>query len=169
MRMEMKKFGFYVLGIILLFCSCNKNNEPALNIELPINAVFVPVTIEINKNDIDPQQREEIRNLVNGKHIINDVSEIPNDPIGHNEAFYKINFDDQTLLIMYLYKRWTFDTYTNRFYRNTEENTYNWVVRLGPNTDFDEETDIVQFTRFAILVRKLPVGADVQTWYSLDS
>lgn len=164
---HMKRLGLLISLTILLFCSCNNNREPDLEIDLPINAAFIPVTIEINKNDIDEQEREEIKNLVNGKHIVNDLSELPNDPIGQNEAFNNIDFENQTLLIMYLYKRWTFSTYSNRFYRNTQENSYNWIVQLGMATEDDEDSELVRLTRFAILVRKLPANAEVQTWYSL--
>lgn len=160
----MKKFGFLIFLIGLLVCSCN-NHEPDLVVELPINSVFIPVSIKINKNDIDQQQREEIMNLVNNKHIVNDISELPTDPIGQNEAFYRINYKEETLLIMYLFKSWTFDTYSNRFYRNTKENSYNWTVRLG--TTIGDDTEEVELTRFAILVRKLPADADVQMFHSV--
>ena len=152
--------------VTLLFCSCNNNKEPDLEIELPINSEFVPASIEINRAEMDEQEREEIMNLVNNQHIVNNLSELPRDPIGQNEAFNYINFKEQTLLILYLYKRWTFETYSNRFYKNTKENSYNWVVKLGAVIDYDDDRETVQLTRFAILVRKLPVDADVQTWYS---
>lgn len=155
--------------ITLMVCSCNKNNEPDLVIELPINSVFIPVSIEIDKADLSEQERAEIMSLVNNKHIVNDVSELPSDPIGQNEAFYHINYKELTLLITYHFKSWTIDTYSNRFYRNTQENSYNWVVSLGTATDYDYDTDTVQLTRFAIAVKKLPVNADVQTWYSVTS
>lgn len=163
----MKQFGFLLFMATLLFCSCNNNNEPDLEIELPIIGSFIPASIEINKNEIGEKEKDEIMNLVHSKHIVNDVSELPNDPIGPNEAFYNVDYREQTLLIMYLYKRWTIDTYSNRFYRNTEDNSYNWVVNLGTSSDLDDDTDFVHFTRFAIVVRKLPADADVQTWYSL--
>lgn len=163
----MKNLGVLIFTFILLFCSCNNNNNPDLEIELSINSAFIPASIAINKDEIDEQEQTEIMNLINNKHIVNDVSEIPNDPIGHNEAFYDINYNEQTLLIMYLYDRWTFETYSNRFYKNTQENSYNWVVKLGTTGEYDKDNDVMQLTRFAILVRKLPTDADVQTWYSL--
>lgn len=164
----MKPLSVLIFIISFLVCSCNKNNEPDLEINLPINSVFVPVSIEIDKNDLDPEKREEISNLLNNKHIVNNISELPDDLIGQNEAFNHIDFKDQTLLITYLFKKWPVDTYSNRFYKNTKENSYNWVVKIGTTLDYDEDSDILQLTRFAILVRKLPVDADVQTWYSLS-
>ena len=160
---------FTFLLMTLLFCSCNNNNEPDLEIELPISSAFIPESIEINRTEIDDREREEIMNLVNNKHVVNDVSEVPTDPIGKNEAFYNIDYKDQTLLVTYLYNRWPFDTYSNRFYRNTKENSFNWVVRLGTSMDYGDDSDIVYLTRFAILVRKLPLDADVQTWFSQTS
>lgn len=154
-----------MLGAMLV-CSCNKNNEPDLTVELPINSVFIPVTIDVNTDEIDEQEREEIMNLMNNKHIVNSFSEIPDDPIGHNEALYNVDYNEETVLIMYLFKKWTIDTYSSRFYRDTKENSYNWVVKIGTTAEF-EDNPVVQLTRFAIAVRKLPPGANVQTWYSL--
>lgn len=163
----MKQIVCFIFIISLLFSSCNNNHEPDLVIELPIVSVFIPLSIKINKSDIDDQQRIELMNLVNNKHIVNDVSELPNDPIGQNEAFKHINYKEQTLLISYHFKSWTIDTYSNRFYKNTQENSFNWVVNLGTTADEDDDKDAVYLTRFAIVVRKLPVNADVQTWYSV--
>ena len=155
---------FFIL--IILFCSCSNKNEQDLYIELPIASQFIPASIEINKTDLDDQERQEIMNLVNNIHVINDISELPNDPIGQNEAFYNINYNEYTLLIMYIFKIWNIDTYSNSFYRNTQENSYNWVVRLGTSTKYDPDNELIQFTRFAILVRKLPIDADVKMWHS---
>lgn len=163
----MKQARFLIFVITIIFFSCNNNNEPDFEINIPINSVFVPVSIKIDMNNIDDREREEIINLVNNKHIVNDISELPKDPIGQNEAFYKINYNEHTLLIMYLYNIWPIETYSNRFYRNTKENSYNWSVTLGVDADYDVGMDNMQLARFAIIVRKLPVDADVQTWYSL--
>ena len=162
----MKQLALLISLITLLFCSCINNKEPDLEIELPINSVFIPASIEINRSEMDEKEREEIMNLVNNKHIVNDISELPNDPIGENGAFNNINFQENTLLIMYIYHRWTIDTYANRFYRNTEDNSYNWVVKIGITTEEDDENEVVQLTRFAILIRKLPADAVVKTWSS---
>ena len=164
----MKQIALLISMITLLFCSCNNNKEPDLEIELPINSEFIPASIEINRAEMDEQEREEISNLVNNKHIVNDISELPNDPIGQNEAFYKINFQENTLLIMYNYHRWHIETYANRFYRNTGDNSYNWIVKLGVTTEDDDETEVIQLTRFAILVRKLPADSVIETWRSLS-
>ncbi|MCH5218168.1 MAG: hypothetical protein J1F07_06435 [Muribaculaceae bacterium] len=163
----MKQLTILISMITLLFCSCNNNKEPDLEINLPINSEFIPASIEINRAEMNEQEREEIKNLVNNRHIVNDISELPDDPIGQNEAFHKINFQENTLLIMYVYHRWSIDTYANRFYRNTGDNSYNWIVKLGVTTDEDNETEVVQLTRFAILVRKLPADADIEIWRSL--
>ena len=153
--------------LTLLFCSCNNNKEPDFEIALPITSEFIPASIEINRDELDELEKEEISNLINKKHIVNDISELPNDPIGQNEAFYKINFQENTLLIMYKYHRWRIDTYANRFYRNTGDNSYNWLVKLGVTTDNDE-TEVIQLTRFAILVKKLPADAIIEGWWSLS-
>ena len=164
---HMKQLSLIILMGILLFCSCNNNNEPDLQIEVPIISVFMPVSIDIKQSEFDEKEREEIMKLVNNKHIVNEISELPSDPIGQNEAFRHINFQDRTLLIMYIFKSWPIDTYSNIFYKDTKENSYNWVVRLGTAGGDDDETETIQLTRFAILVKKLPADAQVQTWRSL--
>lgn len=163
----MKQLSLLIFMTTMLFCSCNNNREPDLEIELPINSAFIPATIEIDKNELSEQERAEIMSLVNNKHIVNDIAELPGDPIGYNDAFYKIDFQANTLLIMYIYHTWDIDSYANRFYRNTNDNSFNWAVRLGITTKDDEDTEFIQFTRFAILVKKLPVDATVETWSSV--
>lgn len=151
----------------LLLCACNNNKEPDLEIEFPISVAFDPASIEINKDEIDEQERAEIMYLVNNKHVVNDISELPSDPIGQDDAFYRIDYQANTLLIMYIYHWWVIDTYTNRFYRNTSDNSYNWVVRLGITPDDDNTAETVRLTRFAVVVRKLPSEAKIETWSSL--
>ncbi|MCH5238260.1 MAG: hypothetical protein J1E95_10775 [Muribaculaceae bacterium] len=162
----MKKSVFLLFLISFLFSSCNKNDELDLEVNLPIAYSFIPVSIDINPEEMDEEQRQELSNLTNHERIINDIKDLPNDPIGQNEAFEQINFKENTLLLMYLTHRWNIDTYSNRFYRNTEDNTYNWVAILGTTADIDPE--YMHLIRLAIVVKKLPAGATVKNWYSLS-
>ena len=65
--------------------------------------------------------------------------------------------------------RWNIDTYYNYYVRNTVENTYNWTMRIGITTLNDDTKTTTDFTRFALLVKKLPADADVRTWISLSA
>lgn len=94
---------------------------------------------------------------------------MPNDPMGFSEAYHKINFKESTLLIKYVLHSYTMETYSNRYYRNTKENSYNWTINVGTASDTDIDTDNMWLTRFAILVRKLPTDAQVKTWFGLSS
>ncbi len=150
-----------------MLCSCNNNDEPDLEILLPISETYIHASIEFNINSMDEEQKRNLIHLVNNEHIINNVSELPNDPIGFSEAYHKINFKESTLLIKYVLHDYTIDTYSNRYYRNTKENSYNWAVNIGTASDTNIDSDDMWFTRFAILVKKLPADAQVKSWFGL--
>lgn len=165
----MKYLSFLLLTLSLMLCSCNNNDETDLEISLPIHQTYIPVSIKFNINNTDEEQKHSFIHLVNNEHIINNVSELPNDPMGFSEAYHKINFKKSTLLIKYVLHSYTMETYSNRYYRNTKENSYNWTVNVGTSSDTDIDTDNMWLTRFAILVRKLPADAQVKTWFGLSS
>ena len=162
----MKYLTLLILSLRILLNSCN-NNEPPLEIRLPISEVYVPVSVEFNEKEISQEDKSQLIHLVNNQFVINDVSEIPDDPLGLNDifgvAFDKVNFNEYTLLIKYIINDWTIDSYNNYYYRNTQENTYNWSINIGTASD----TERYRFTRFAILVKKLPTDAKVVIWQGL--
>ena len=162
----MRYLSILILAFSLILCSCN-HNEPALEIVLPIYETYVPATIEVNTKGMDEEQKRNLIHLVNtNHHIVNSAAELPDDPIGFSEAYNKINFKNRTLLIKYMLHDYSIDTYNNRYYRNTKENSYNWMVNIGAsNPDVDTENTLL--TRFAILVNKLPADADLKSWYGL--
>ena len=163
----MRYLTILILSLSILLSSCNNNNEPPLEIRLPISEVYVPVSVEFNEKEISQEGKSQLIHLVNNQFVINDVSEIPDDPLGLNDtfgvAFDKVNFNEYTLLIKYIINDWTIDSYDNRYYRNTHENTYNWSINIGTASD----TERYRFTRFAILVKKLPTDAKVVIWQGL--
>ena len=164
----MRYLSLFILTFSLILCSCN-HHEPALEIVLPISETFVPASMEINPNDMEEEQKRNIIHLVNtNHHIVNSADELPDDPIGFSEAYNKVNFKNSTLLIKYMLHDYSIDTYNNRYYRNTKENSYNWVVNIG-SANPDVDTDNILLTRFAILVNKLPADADFQSWYGLTN
>lgn len=167
----MKYLSLIVIALSLALCSCNNNDETPPEIVLPISETFVPVSVDFNINDIDQEQKRQLIHLVNNDHVVNSASEIPDDPMGlddtYGSSFSTINFREYTLLIKYLLHDWTIDTYSNRYFRNTEDNSYNWAVNIGTVSDTDVDLDDMRFTRFAILVKKLPADAKFRSWYGL--
>lgn len=153
----------------LSLCSCNNNDEPESVIGLPIAGTFVPSSMELHIDQISDEQKRNIFHLVNNEHIVNNVSEFPEDPIGFSGTFKEIDFNEYTLLIKYDLHDYTIDTYSNRYFRNTKENTYNWSINIGTSSDTDVVDDDLWLTRFAIFVKKLPAGATVKTWFGLTS
>lgn len=165
----MKYLSLLLPALCLMLCSCNNNDETALEIALPISETYVPVTVGFNKNDLDDAGKQSLIHLVNNEHVINDESELPDDPIGFSEAYHTINFKESTLLIKYVLHNYMIETYSTRYYRNTQENSYNWSVNIGTASDTGIDTDDIRFTRFAILVRKLPADAQVRSWLWIKS
>lgn len=163
----MKYFSPLFVILSLALFSCNNNDSPDLEITLPVAETYVPASIEFDVHDIDDEQKRDLIRLANNDHIINDVAELPDDPIGFGEAYHKINFTEYTLLIDYVLHDYTIDTYSTRFFRNTKENSFNWSVNIGTASDMSIETGLMRFTRFAILVRKLPADAQVKFWLGL--
>ena len=163
----MKYLTLLILSLIILLSSCNNHNEPPLEVRLPISEVYVPVSVEFYEKEISQEVKSQLIHLVNNQFVINDVSEIPDDPLGLKDtfgvAFDKVNFNEYTLLIKYIINDWTIDSYNNYYYRNTQENTYNWSINIGTASD----TELYRFTRFAILVKKLPTDAKVVIWQGL--
>ena len=156
-----------LLTLSLVLSSCNNNDETDLEIALPISKTYVPSTMEINYNDLGEEQKRNLIHLVYNEHIVNDASDLPDDPMGFSAAYQQIDFNTYTLLIKYELHDYIIDTYSNRYYRNTKENSYNWMVNVGTASDMDTDSDDSRFTRFAILVRKIPADAQVRTWLGL--
>ena len=63
--------------------------------------------------------------------------------------------------------RWTIETYSNMYVRNYTEDYYDWYIGLGSSEYDMEPTDKVNFTRFAILVPKIPTAAKTRVLWSL--
>ncbi len=165
----MKYLSLILLTLGLTLCSCNNNDKPDLEITLPISETYIPVSIELNINSVDEVQKRNLIHLLNNEHIINNASELPNDPIGFSEAYSMIDFKENTLLIKYVLHDWTIDTYSTRYYKNTKENSYNWTINIGTASNMDVDSDDMWFTRFVILVRKLPSDTEIKSWFGLKS
>lgn len=161
----MKTSTLILITFLTLLCSCNNHNDLPGETTLPIAQTYLPVTLTLNRND--SELVEKIKPLVDEKYIINDLSELPQDPWGFSEAYNNINFKQNTLLVTYSVHTWEIDTYRNRYYRDNVKRTYNWSRHVGYATSYPD--DEYAFTRFAILVNKIPADAEVDFWLSLGS
>ncbi|MCM1032898.1 MAG: hypothetical protein NC405_03995 [Odoribacter sp.] len=106
---------------------------------------------------------------MNKQVVVNSVDEIPNDPLGFAESYYKINFTENTLLLCYQIHDYNIVSITNRYYRNIVENTYNWSINLGISGEINsgDKSEKAIISRYAILVPKLPTDAKVEIWHGL--
>lgn len=163
----MKYLSYLFLLLGLLTVSCNNNDEPPLEFGLPISGTFIPATVEYDETQLTEAQKKNLIHLVNNQHVVNDVSELPEDPFGFSDTYRQIDFKEYTLLIKYMLHDYTIDTYSNRYFRNTKENSYNWSVNVGTTSDTSVDGDELYFTRFAIYVKKIPEGAEVKSWFGL--
>lgn len=161
----MKYLSIIFLAIGIALCSCNRHNEPPMETEFLINRQYLPVTIAVDNSD--SELLDKIKPLSKSNFIVNSLDELPDDPFGFDEAYTGVDFSTYTLLIHYETHRWRIDTYTNRFYRDNRENTVNWVINIG-SSQFDD-SEPVKFTRFAILVKKIPEDIDLKIWTSLGA
>lgn len=163
----MEKYISAVLVVLCaMFCSCNRHeDEPSGETTLHIVESYVPGTVVFYPDD--SEWIDKIKGWPDKKFIVNDLSELPDDPLGFSNAYNGINFRDYTLLITYAIRDWPIDTYGVRYYRDNIKGTYNWTIRLGTSTRPDESPEQWYFTRYAILVNKLPADADVTVWISM--
>ncbi len=151
-------------AIGVTFSSCNKNDEPPSEVNLPIIRQYLPVTVQFAADDAE--WKKKIKGWANRKVIVNNLEELPEDPIGFSAAYKGVNYNDYTLLITYSVEDWDIETYDNRFYRDNVEKTYNWTIGLGTSTPPSDSPEQLYFTRYAILVKKLPQDATLNIWFS---
>lgn len=139
-----------------------------MEVQLPINMSFLPVTIQLDRAESDLM--EECREWVNKLIRVDSPDQLPEDPIGFPDLYRDLDYKDKTLLIYYDRHFWQIKTCDFKFRRNTVEKNYNWAITLGVVDiifEGDEVPDSMYFTRFAILVRKLPEDAEILTWNSI--
>lgn len=159
-----------ILLIALSFCltACNNNDEPPIEVNLPITTQYLPTGVIFENSD--KEFRAKIKPFVNTKWIVNSVDELPNDPLGFSENYYKIGFSNHTLLLFYDIDIYNLVSYQNRYFRNTVENTYNWSILFGISGKLNEDDSNIEklfFARYALLVPKLPDNADVKIQTSI--
>ena len=160
------KYVALLISILLLFlCSCNNNDEPETEIPLPIVKEYLPSTMQINESEFD----ENYLKLANNGLVVTQLSELPDDPFGFNEAFMSIDFSKYTLLLQYVIHDWKIDTYKNIWSWNNYNENYGWVAAFQTATEPGPNPEKYYFTRCAILVNKLPENANVKCLMSLGA
>lgn len=164
----MKYIGIIIIALGMILSSCRHDDEPPTEVNLSIEKQFRPNVIVFQKSD--QEFYDKIKPLSTGDFVVNSTDELPDDPMGFSDAYKNINFRSYTLLIRYTLYRWDFESYSNRFIRNRKENRYEWNINLGvAEIPEDDSIETLYFTRFAILVRKLPLDANILTWISLSA
>lgn len=167
MRRILKSLAFLIIVPIIL-CACNRHDEPPTEVQLGISQEFLPVTISVSRSDeeMTAKLKEWSRNLV----AVNSADELPEDPLGFPDFYRRLNYENQTLLIFYQLHFWDIESCNNMFMRNNVEKTFYWHVSYGVTDviyEGDEKPENLNFTRFAILVRKLNSNYDVKVSYSI--
>lgn len=164
-----KYLSIVVAILVLCCCSCNHHNEPPTEVKLPIDKSFLPSTVQFNRSDTE--FLEKCREWNNKLVRVDSPDELPNDPLGFSEIYRNLNFKNQTLLLYYDLHFWEIKSCDYTFHRNTVEKKYIWLMSLGVVDivfEGDEKPETSYFTRFAILVRKLPEDAEISAWNSID-
>lgn len=150
------------MGVTLT--SCNNNDEPPSEVNLPIIRQYLPVTVQFAADDAE--WKEKVKGWTNKKVIINSPTDLPDDPIGFSAAYKGVNFNEYALLVTYSVEDWEIETYDNRYYRNNVKKTFNWTIGLGASMPYGDNPEQLYFTRYAILVKKLPADATLNIWFS---
>ena len=163
----MRYLSLVLIAVSLFLAACNKNEETSTVVDLPIREQFVPGNIVFDMSDTE--FKDKVRPWVNRELIVNSEDEIPDDPFGFPESYYKINFTENTLLLCYDIHDYNVVSVTNWYYRYTIDNTYSWCINLGVSGKINEgeEREKAIISRYAILVRKLPADAKVKIYYGL--
>lgn len=158
----MKKHVLVLTGLVLLLLlgSCNRNDEVPDEMALSITESYLPCTVSFNSSD--KEWMDKVQGWSGKEFIVNDLSELPDDPLGFSDAYKKVNFNENTLLITYQLHKWQIETYRIRYYLNNIEGTYNWSISVGTSTVPDDNAEPLYFTRYAILVHKLTKDAKVR-------
>ena len=155
----MKYLASILLVLCAVLCSCSKD-EPKGEKLLPVVEAYSPATLDI---DIDkPEWTDVVKKWDNKKIVVNSLSDIPDDPFGISDAFRNIDFNKCTLLLAYQAHNYPVNTYRNRYYKDETQDTYNWMVIVGTTDAPDQWGEQWYFSRYALLVDKLPTGAQVK-------
>lgn len=154
-----------IVSTVLSLTSCKNNDEPPTETLLPVVNAYVPETIRFDKNDTETV--EKIKAFDDKTIVVNDASELPDDPIGFSNAYSGINFENYTLLLAYNVYDWTIDTYGHRYYYDYRDGAFNWAIRIGSATK--PGSGDLKFSRYALLVHKIPEGSKVKIWFSLGA
>lgn len=86
----MKYLTVFVMSLLLL-CSCDSDKmEPSAEKTLRIEQSYQPCTSEFNIHDTE--WVEKIKVWSDKKFIVNDLSELPNDPLGFSDLYTGIDF-----------------------------------------------------------------------------
>lgn len=156
----MKYFASLLLVVCMALWSCSSDNEPSTETALPVEAAYLPGSVQFSLDDTD--WVEKIKKWSNRKFVVNSLRDLPNDPLGFNEDFLDINFDECTLLLAYDIHNYPIDSYRTRYYLDNTEDTYCWMVIVGTNDMPNQWGEEWYFTRYALLVKKLPADAHVK-------
>ncbi|MCM1489564.1 MAG: hypothetical protein NC095_01870 [Muribaculum sp.] len=163
----MKYLNILIVALCLCLSSCSGNDEPKANVQLTIFDSFLPASITINRTDTE--LTKECKKFSSQTFIVNSKDELPQDPFGSDETFSKIGYNNQSLLICYQVHSYDIISYDNKFIKNNTDKTYDWTVTLGINGDAVDSFDQLIFTRYAILVPKLPKNATLKVWFGVRS
>lgn len=164
----MKYLHFLACVLSLLLYSCANNSEdPQTETILPIVQDYLPSTVSFSVED--SEWVGNIKDWAAKQVRVDNLSELPADPLGFSDAYSGINFNKYTLLLWYDIHNWPIDTYRSRYYRDNIEGIYNWNIRVGTATPPDDSASQWYFSRYAILVNKIPADKDVKVWFSLGA
>ena len=145
--------------LTLGFSSCHKDDDLPKEWDITILSYMPVKSEEVQKTD--RLKVEVCKTLNRNLYIINSYSELPTDIFGFAEAYKYLDYTNSTLLIYYTLDPFQLDAFRYRYYRDTEDGIFHWVIN-SESGEFSYVEDVRNFTRYAIIVPKLDVSAKVE-------
>ncbi len=162
----------YILSciVIIALVACNKGQEPDPYINIPIEKEIPPAYRTIDIENIDPELKNEIFKYTKGGITVNNVDELPEYtlfPIP--QEFREIDYTKYTLLISHTTLAYDAENYRYNFYRDNLSDSYVFNTSFVIGADSRLPDNIMNISRNAIVVNKLPTDKKVTYSYGLYS
>lgn len=149
--------------------SCNRHDDDRITQSFPIEYEFEPEYIVYNRQNLTPEQLEEMP--TKGLAIYTE-SDFPEENLMGLEKLKNSNIDFNKYTLLLCYNR-VFGVVTGHRYawnKNLQENKFVFLMNFYVDYDEDTETpdeELSTYYRSAVLVKKIPIDSEVEFWHSI--
>lgn len=163
---KLKYLIICMMGISLVFTSCNKNDKTPLYIPLPVIENYNPSMVEFYYSD-----SQGLPTINEKAYVVNSISELPEDEFFSNEEFLNqdIDFSKYSLIIFYDLQPGKIKSTKYKWGYSTEFEQYQVSVsyEIEKGSDFvDEGVERITYVRGAMLVNHIQPQPFIGLWIS---